>query len=379
MKQHSITSFQAFTMVLMTVVGMNVLMFPRSMGEIAGRDGIWVMLILVAIVAIILYFMTLLGQWFPRDSYVEYTEKILGSNRYKWVGKVLHIPFLLVFGGFWLFLVAYTTREFGEIVVITILPHTPLDVIMIVFILTAAVAASYPPEVIVKFNELLFPFILIPTLFITISFIQHGEWINFLPLFQANWREVLQTVTGLITDFSGFSIIFILMANYQQPDKAVQSHMLGIFVSGLIFWLVFSTTLGVFGVNEMNRLTLPTLEIVKLIRMPFQIFERLESVTIALWVVANFTTLANVYFALVELVRRKLALKPTARKWISIFWIPVIFVLSMTPQSLKQLTHWISEVGKYIFAMDLTIPIFLVVIAWMRKKRGKNYESSATP
>ena len=87
MKQHSITSFQAFTMVLMTVVGMNVLMFPRSMGEIAGRDGIWVMLILVAIVAIILYFMTLLGQWFPRDSYVEYTEKILGSNRYKWVGK----------------------------------------------------------------------------------------------------------------------------------------------------------------------------------------------------------------------------------------------------------------------------------------------------
>lgn len=379
MRHHSITAYQAFTMVLMTVIGMSVLIYPRNMGEIAGRDGIWVTFIVIGIVSIILYFMTLLGQWFPRDSYVEYTEKILGSNRYKWLGKVLHIPFLIIFGCIWLMLITYVTRAFGEVVVSTILPHTPLEIIMIVFILTAAVVASYPPEVIVKFNELLFPFILIPILFLIISFFQYGEVINLLPLFQVSWKKVLQGAMQLTADFAGFSIVLILMANYQQPEKAVQSHLLGFFASGLIFWGVFVTSIGVFGLNEMNRLTLPTLETIRLIQMPFQIFERFESITIVLWMVASFTTLANILFALVELVRRKLGTKSNRRKWIVLLFVLLIYILSMIPQSLEQLFHWTGLAGKVVFAVDVTVPILLVLIAWVRKKRGKHHESSATP
>lgn len=376
MKQRSITSYQAFTMILMTVLGMSVLVFPRNMGEVAGRDGIWVTLIMIVLISIIVYLMTLLGQWYPGDSYVEYTAKILGSKRFPLLGKILHIPFLIFFGVIWLFLVAYVLRAFGEVVVSTILPRTPLEIIMIIFLLTGAVVASFPSEVIVKFNELLFPLIIIPFIFIVIGVVQNGELINFFPLFQIDWRAILQKTSNLFGDFAGYSIILILMAHYQQPEKAVRSHLLGFIVAGLIFWGVFAASLGVFGINEMNRLTAPTFETVRLISLPFLIFERLESVTIALWMVASFTTLSNIMFALVDLVYRKGNIHPNNRKWIAFLFVPLIFCLAMIPRNLSQLFQLSNLAGKFVFVIDVTVPLFLVIVAWVRKKRGKNHETS---
>lgn len=376
MKQRTITAYQAFIIVIMTVVGMEVLIFPRNMGKIVGRDGIWVVLLAVLLVSLILYFMTLLGQWFPRDSYVEYTEKILGSKRYRWLGKLLHLPFLLAFAFIWFFLVTYVARGFSEVVVLSILPQTPLEIIMLIFLLTAAVVASYPPEVIVKFNELLFPFFLIPIIILLIALIQNGELINFFPLFQVNWKDILTGATGISADFAGYSIILILMVNYQQPEKAVKSHLIAFLITGGIFWLCFAVSLGSFGLEEMNRLTLPTLETIRLVNIPFQISERLESITIALWMVASFTTLGNILFALVELIRRKLKKEEKYRKWISLLVISISFGVAMIPQNLDQLFEWVSRVSRVIFVIDVTIPLLLVIIAWLRKKRGKKNETS---
>ena len=376
-QQRTITAYQAFIMVIMTVVGLGVLIFPRNMGIVVGRDGIWVTLLAIMLVSLILYMMTLLGKWFPRDSYVEYTEKILGSNRYPWLGKLLHLPFLLAFAFIWFSLITYVARGFSEVVVLSILPQTPLEIIMLIFLLTAAVVASYPPEVIVKFNELLFPFFLIPIVFLLIALVQNAELINFFPLFQVNWQKVLVGATSISADFAGYSIILILMVNYQQPEKAVKSHLFSFLITGIIFWLCFVVSLGSFGLEEMNRLTLPTLETIRLVNTPFQILERLESITNALWMVASFTTLANILYALVELIRRKLKMQPPTRKWISFLVVSISFIIAMIPQNLDQLFELVSYVSRAIFAIDITVPLLLVIIAWLRKKRGKNNETSA--
>ena len=377
MKQRTITAYQSFIMVIMTVAGMGVLVFPRNIGKVFGRDGIWVTFFAIVLVSLIIYLMTLLGQWYPRDSFVEYTEKILGSKRFRWLGKWLHLPFLLAFAFIWFSLVTYVARGFSEVVVLSILPQTPLEIIMLIFLLTAAIVASYPSEVIVKFNELLFPFFLIPVVFLLIALVQNGELINFFPLFQFDWKKILMGASGITADFAGYSIILILMVNYQQPEKAVKSHLLAFLLTGLIFWLCFAVSLGSFGLEEMNRLTLPTLETIRLVNTPLQILERLESITIALWMVASFTTLANILYALVELIRRKLKKGEVSRKWISLLVVTISFVVAMIPQNLDQLFEWISQMNRVIFVIDITIPLLLVIIAWLRKKRGKKNETSA--
>lgn len=375
-KQGTITAYQAFILVLMTVIGIGILIFPRNLGTVVGRDGVWVALISIAIILLILYLMTLLGQWFPRDSYVEYTEKILGSKRYRWLGKFLHLPFLLAFALIWFSLIAYGARGFSEVVVSSILPQTPLEVIMLIFLLTASVVSSYPPEVIVKFNELLFPFLFIPIIFLIIALFQNGELINFFPLFQVDWSKVFVGIMGIGADFAGFSIVLMMMVYYQQPEKAVKSHLSSFFCAGMIFWLVYVVALSNFGLEEMNRLALPTLETIRLVKTSFQILERLESITIALWMVASFTTLSNILFALVELIRRKLTLHPSYRKWISLLIIAIAFAVAMIPRNLDQLFEWISQTSRLIVIIDLTIPLFLVILARFKKKRGKRNETS---
>lgn len=88
-----ITSYQAFTLLYSTIFGAGVLSLPRSVGESAGNDMIWVILLSGVVVAILVYLITRLCQRFPGMTLVQFAPYILGSRKRKWVGYVISFPF----------------------------------------------------------------------------------------------------------------------------------------------------------------------------------------------------------------------------------------------------------------------------------------------
>ena len=101
--------------------------------------------------------------------------------------------------------------------------------------------------------------------------------------------------------YQGVSVIAVFMASYQQSEKAVRSHLTGIGIMIVVYIMVTMTTMAAFPHKELERLMWPTLELVKLTQIPGLIFERLKLGFLAIWVVAVFTTLANLLTAAVHL------------------------------------------------------------------------------
>lgn len=376
MKQHhAISAFQSYSLVVMTIIGVSILVIPRNISKLVGPDGIWIIFISTLLTMLIVFGFTKLCLLYPNESFTKYTEHLLGSKRKPWVGKVLKTPFILAFILIWLAILAYVIRFFGEVVVSTIFEHTPLEVVMITVVGIAALVASSEVEVLAKFNELLFPFLFIPLIFLIIGAVQKGELAHLLPLFQVDWKQVIKASFNMIIDFAGYSVFLIYMANYQQPQKAIKIHSLAILTIGIFYVTAFITTISVFGIYETGNLFWPTLETVRVINLPFQIFQRLESGMIVLWMVASFTTVSNILSAFVELVREYFGWEKHFRKWISIILIPLVILLALIPKDVSEINYYMEIIGVCIVAIDFIVPALLLAIGYLRKKRGRSDET----
>ncbi|MGV2786961.1 GerAB/ArcD/ProY family transporter, partial [Clostridium perfringens] len=115
-----ITVTQATAVTISTIVGVSVLALPLAAVKAADAGAPLVTFLGMLLAFVGLFFMTRLGMRFPNDSYIEYSEIIIG----KWLGRIgglLSIAFFAV-------LSSLVAREFGEVVVTAVLKNTPLEV-----------------------------------------------------------------------------------------------------------------------------------------------------------------------------------------------------------------------------------------------------------
>lgn len=83
-EQRQITVLQASAITISTIVGVGVLALPLSAVKAADAGAPLVTFLGMLLAFVGLFFMTRLGMRFPNDSYVEYSEVIIG----KWFGRI---------------------------------------------------------------------------------------------------------------------------------------------------------------------------------------------------------------------------------------------------------------------------------------------------
>ena len=75
---------------------------------------------------------------------------------------------------------------------------------------------------------------------------------NFLPLFELNWKQVLNSVLTSSFSFAGVSVLYIFMGYYQQPKQAMKPHLLAVLTVIIGYWVTMATAIGVFGPQELT-------------------------------------------------------------------------------------------------------------------------------
>jgi spore germination protein len=368
--QEKVTPYQTYVLLISTIIGTGILSLPRRMSEDVGNDGVWVIFLTGAMVWVIIMIITILGQRFPQQSFVEYSQTILSSRRYRWVGRTgqLIVVFIMILS--WLIVLALITRVFGEVVVSTILQKTPLEFILFSYLLFAIPIAGSKVELVTKFNELLFPFIFVPIIISIIALVQLGDTTNLLPLFVPHPRQVFKAVYDSFFDFGGYNILLIFMASYQQLNGAKKRHTWALIGIAILYCFTVAASYAIFGSHASQRLLWPTLENIRPIYLPIQIFERLESPMISVWMVVSFTTLVNVFSALVDTFVRTFQMQESNRKWTATILILPIFVLSLLPKNVRQLNIVVPNISFYLLSVDIVLPLLLLIIAIIRKKKG---------
>ena len=360
METRQITVIQAAAILVSTIIGVGVLALPLFAVRAADSGAPFVTLLGVLLAFIGLLLITVLGMRFPNQSVIQYSEDIIGKWL-AWIGSVLIIVFFAV-------LTSLTAREFGEVVVTSVLQSTPVEVTVIVMLLLAAISTRNEITTFAYIHTFYTPLLLIPVLLIVALSLKNAEAINLLPVWGNDQKGMMKGTLTIAALFQGTFVLTAVIPSMKRPEKAMKASVWGMLIAGGLYIVIVGAAVSVFGSEEIKELLWPTLELAKATSLPANILERLDAAFLAVWVTAVFTTLFSSYFLTIYSLSKLFRFRE--HKLFSYFILPFVFVMAMLPQSIVQMYEIIENVGRIGLYLTIGYPGLLLIISILRKKRG---------
>ncbi|MFC7391772.1 GerAB/ArcD/ProY family transporter [Scopulibacillus cellulosilyticus] len=370
-----VSPYQSMILIASTQIATGLLSIPR-LASATAHETAWLPVLISTLISLAAVFIiTKLALRFPNQTFIEFIPTILFGSNKKRLYKILALIFILPYLAMWLGFVVISSRIFSELVRIAIFPHTPVLVVLITLMIAALCVVWFELEVIARFNETVFPIILIPLVIIIAVSLQNAELTNLLPLFHFNWKEVLKTSCfDIFYSFEGFSIIFVTMA-YTRKDKKSKlysANLSGAAITGLLYTSLVTVTVAVFGYEVLQVEMWPTYDLAKTATLPGAVIERLDPAFISIWVAAVFTTISNSYyftcFSIVQLIDFKD--KNKARRWLGLCAFPIIIYVTLISENIFTFNKWETITGIIGLFTEIIIPIILLLLAILTKRKG---------
>ncbi|WP_261302500.1 GerAB/ArcD/ProY family transporter [Paenibacillus andongensis] len=336
-----------------TQVGIGVLSLPRDLAKTAGNDG-WISILLGWILSMLLSLVIIrIMEKNPEYTLFELLSKYFG----KWVGKSLSVLWSL-YAAFAASVVLFSTIH---IIKIWILPNIRDFILMILFIIPIYMITKHGIRVIGLFAELVFivslwmPFLLFYAL-------KDTHWLFLLPIGKEGLFPILSTVKSTILSFLGFELAFILYPFLKDKKAASKGIIIANSLSMLTFVMVTVICFVRFSQDQIKDYAYPTLNLLKLIRMPF--LERLEITFLSFYLFLLFMSIIPYLYTAV-LGTSQLFGKQDHRNVLRILmclWILASIFLHPSSSQITQISKLWGTSGTY-FAF--VFPIFLWIYGWL--------------
>lgn len=369
--------WQQTSLIASTLIGVGVLTLPRTTSAKLYEAG-WIAPLVGSFwVFLSVWMIAKLSNRFPGKTFIEYSSIVWGSPKNPRLGKWLSLPWVISYLLYLYLSTAIVARVFGEVVVTSVLLDTPLEVIIITMFLLAQMLCMHEVDVLARINELLFPLILFPVLVIAIASFQKAEWNNMLPLYRASGKALFEGIYETVYSFSGYEIMLIFYAYAHDNQSKVKAGFYGIGIATFVYTLIVLAGIVVFGFEELQRVSWPTLELVKTTQVPGLILERLESAFLAVWVAAVFTTVANAYYALVYGLRQLFKKGIQFQRIISALLFIPLFFIALWPQNIVDIFRASSYLGIVSLYLNLGIPFLYLIVIFVRGMGSKAKERKA--
>lgn len=268
LNNEKISLWQLFLIIVIFELGSAILV---GIGNDAKQDA-WIAVLLGSLlgVVIISFYYAILSK-VPGQNLFGILEYSLG----KWIGKILAFAYVLYF----FYIAARVLRDFNELIVTTILYHTPMEIISITFMLTVAYMIDKGLEVTGRSAEIFAPYL---TLFIgltAILILLSGELSldNMRPILGEGFRPVINAVfPGILTFPFGELIVFmVILPSVNRFDKAKGISVVAVLFSGIV--LAFETLVEILtlGADGKGRVNFPLLNAAKEISL-LNFIERID-------------------------------------------------------------------------------------------------------
>lgn len=328
---------------------------PYLVAKQAGRDG-WISVIIsMAEMGLAAAAAIALTLRFPRRTFIEYIQSIIGV----WPGRLLgllYIFYLLVIG-------ATTLRQLEEIMTIAFLQLTPQVVFGAVTVILSSYAVSSGIETIFRANTIVLPAGVFFLLFVSLSVLPRADFAEFLPILEMGLGP---PAMGSLLLFATLIEVFLLLSTIplvDKPQKVIVASAIAI--PAVIAALLLGTiAIPVFGEEGSRRLLMPALEMARLIEIPG--LPRLDMLIMLGWFGGIFIKVSLIHYLLV-LLSAQLACLSTYRPLIAPFGVLLASLSTFMFSNVIDLVDFIGS--SYIFfliAFGFVIPLFLLIVAWIR-------------
>ncbi|NEW07219.1 endospore germination permease [Paenibacillus sp. SYP-B3998] len=336
-----------------TQVGIGILSLPRDLAKTAGTDG-WISIVLGWLLSVLLSLVIIkIMEKNPEYTLFELLSKYFG----KWVGKSLSVLWIL-YAAYAASVVMFSTIH---IVKVWIAPDIWDFILMILFIIPIYMMTKQGIRVIGLFAELVF-LISLWMPFLLLFLLKNIEWLYLLPIAKEGLFPILSTVKSTLLSFLGFELAFILYPFLKDKKSASKGIVIANSLSMITFLMVTVISFVKFSPEEIKDYAYPTLNLLKLIRLPF--LERLEITFLSFYLFILFMTIIPYIYTAV-LGASQLSGKQDHRNTLRILmclWIFLSFFFHPSFSQVSQMGKSWGMAGLYFAAV---FPLLLWMYGWL--------------
>lgn len=348
-----ISNKEIFFIVASMMMGVSILSLPRKLANVTnGVDGLLSILMAGIFFGFFGWLTSKVVSKFPRKTFREYTSDVLGKP----IGTLLTLFLGLTF----LLTVSFETRSLASIARLYMFNETPLEVISLIFLLVVNYAVAGSRVALIRLNLMFYPIIVVIVLFVQFFNFGFVELENVKPILTTNFGDLVKGGYFTSLAFVGYIVIFFYSALVKDTTNSPIATVLGMSVPLLLYLVIYFFAIGVFSAEVTRNIIYPTIEVAKEVEVPGEFFERFESIFFTIWIMTIFTTATLAYDCTINAFQ-SIFKKPKRISWVLLL-SPIIFIMSMFPQSifeLELLGVWLSYSG-ILYGVGISSVLYVV-------------------
>lgn len=358
-KDNKISHLHLRGLLVSTVIGVGVLSLPNALAGSMGTDG-WVAIIIGGIIMIPIFLMyNKIFSLYPGMDIFQIGKATLGS--------FLFTIILLISLSYLVILAASVTRTLGELIKIFLLQTTPLEFIIVTFIIASSYIATHEIDVVARAGYFVYPVIIAFASLILLIAIPGANYENVLPVFHFSFKDLMKGIGDVSFSFLGMELIVFAIPFVEDKKKIVKSGIMGIATITLIYTLIFIMTLAHFSLNQLEHQVFPVLILIRQLDLPGFFLENMDGLIMALWVIVVFATVAPAYFGAGKILSK--IFKTKSHKYFIWILIPVIYFTAMAPDNFIQLLEDMGRVRNILAIVTVVLlPLLILIVGSIRKK-----------
>ncbi|MFB7642035.1 GerAB/ArcD/ProY family transporter [Peribacillus butanolivorans] len=361
LEKGKIGSRQLTILVILYTVGDSILVIPSIVASEAKQNG-WVSGILsVAIAPLLVVFLyDALRKCYPDLTLVEYSQKILG----KWLG----IAISLLFISYFFITTATYLREIGDFMTSQIMPETPIQVIMFLFMSIVLMSARLGLEPLARSAEILFPFVVILLSSLMILLLPEIKFQNLQPVWEGGLKPVIRgSIPFIVFPFIEPVAVLMILPFVSQKDRIRKNLFIGQLLAGSVLIIITLLAILVLGVDLTVKEIYPSYKLAQKINIA-NFLTRVEAILAIIWFITIFIRFSLFFYVTVLGLAQTLKLQDYRPLVFPIGMILIVFTLIMAPNTVYY-SNFITDIWPfYAMTFGFLLPLLLLTIAKVHKK-----------
>jgi len=344
--------------VLLYTLGDAVLVIPGIMAAETGRDA-WIAGIASIGVGLLLvsFYCSIAGRH-PDKTLVQYSEAVLG----RWMGKAISLLYLW----FMFILCSILLREVGDFLTTLVLPETPIQAIMMLFLGVAVWGARLGINTIARAAEVFLPWIVLMFFVGVVFLLPEAKFEKAMPILE---NGVLPLLPGIYVfsaiPFVELSVFLMVLPAVESPDRTRLPFAIGALTGGLALLLVITLCILVLGAEETARQQYPTYSVSRQITFGDWL-QRMEIVLAGTWFITIFFKLTIALYSLCTGFSQWLGGKSGAPLAMPVGILVLVVSLAVAPNIVTFNESAIRNWPAFAMTCGIMIPALLWAADWIK-------------
>jgi spore germination protein KB len=358
-------SIKQFTLlVILFTVGTSILIVPSGLASHAKKDA-WIAAILgTGIGLLFVWLYTYLGKYFPKLTFVELSEKILG----KWLGKIVS----LLFFTYVFILASLLLRNIGDFLITQILPETPIQAINILFLGIVILGTRLRIEVLGRTAEIFFPWVILFFFILVVSVSPQIKWENIQPMFEGGIKPIMRGAIPFVGTLFMQLVVFLMITPYvDRTEKVKKGLLVGTLIGSIILIIVVALSILVIDPSTTAIQMYPSYVLAKTISIG-HFFQRVESLMAGIWFISSFFNITVCFYSASLGLAQTLKLKDFNVLMIPLGTIMIVFSILLYPNTAYFLTFLDKYWTYYASTYSLFLPVLILLVLKIRMARNNS-------